>query len=613
MSALTLQRYVELVLPTGTRALPQAGSQAAPSWSVAPDWPPNLFLVAALLIEKLDLLARWDPANQSLRTLVGDAQEVGRIWCGVEWSAAPDAMLTKPQRAARKKLGRWWQALLKSFGTLTLDEDALQSLVKARPRAAAFRKAGLNRLDELSLLLLQLVAVADEASEWVGYPQAPQKRAKPEPAPPVRWVQATVAVLASLQRLRAGQPGRQLLPVTSLTLGAANELATVLPKARTPSVGCTLRSLSHNLSLLPPDTQVRTLWNYEPCAGAASADGFNILVVPFPYRLDARAFKQSRRIQGDEAAYFELDPVWLPPRPEVAVAEWLVGLIEAAWCEGQVHALVLPELAITESMFAAIALRLERLTAPTAKVENHATQRAPLEMFIAGVICQSPGGNRVNTCIYHVRGSEVVSSPPTSQGKHHRWKLDRGQLARYGLSAKLSAAGSYWEDLHIGRRELHFHPFREGSVLCALICEDLARLEPCQPVVRAVGPNLLIALLMDGPQLENRWAARYATVLAEDPGSSVLTLTSLGLMQMSDRFRPGQPPARTVALWKSADQQIQQLDLPKGHEALLACLYPQNCLETTLDGRDDDGSAVRWNLAAVIPVKSEAAPAWLQL
>ena len=53
-----------------------------------------------------------------------------------------------------------------------------------------------------------------------------------------------------------------------------------------------------------------------------------------------------------------------------------------------------------------------------------------------------------------------------------------------------------------------------------LICEDLARQDPAADLIRAVGPNLVIALLMDGPQLNGRWPARYASVLAEDPGSS---------------------------------------------------------------------------------------------
>jgi len=36
--------------------------------------------------------------------------------------------------------------------------------------------------------------------------------------------------------------------------------------------------------------------------------------------------------------------------------------------------------------------------------------------------------------------------------------------------------------------------------MCALVCEDLARPDPVANIVRAVGPNLVIALLMDGPQ-----------------------------------------------------------------------------------------------------------------
>jgi hypothetical protein len=42
-----------------------------------------------------------------------------------------------------------------------------------------------------------------------------------------------------------------------------------------------------------------------------------------------------------------------------------------------------------------------------------------------------------------------------------------------------------------------------------LVCEDLARKDPAADLIRAVGPNLLIALLMDGPQLKSRWPGRW--------------------------------------------------------------------------------------------------------
>lgn len=84
----------------------------------------------------------------------------------------------------------------------------------------------------------------------------------------------------------------------------------------------------------------------------------------------------------------------------------------------------------------------------------------------------------------------------------------------------------------------------------------MARQDPAADLIRAVGPNLLIALLMDGPQLKDRWAARYASVLAEDPGSSVLTLTRLGMARRSRPFlrTTGRraEPSQVIALWRDA-------------------------------------------------------------
>ena len=37
-------------------------------------------------------------------------------------------------------------------------------------------------------------------------------------------------------------------------------------------------------------------------------------------------------------------------------------------------------------------------------------------------------------------------------------------------------------------------------------------------LIRDVGPTLVVTILLDGPQLATRWTARYAGVLADDPG-----------------------------------------------------------------------------------------------
>src|SRR5207237_10901568 len=100
-----------------------------------------------------------------------------------------------------------------------------------------------------------------------------------------------------------------------------------------------------------------------------------------------------------------------------------------------------------------------------------------------------------------------------------------------------------------------------------LVCEDLARIDPVQAALRAVGPNLVIVLLMDGPQFERRWPGRYATVLADDPGCAVLTLTSLGMVRRSTV--PGDDDCREIALWKeSPSSAARELKLPKGAHGL---------------------------------------------
>ena len=66
---------------------------------------------------------------------------------------------------------------------------------------------------------------------------------------------------------------------------------------------------------------------------------------------------------------------------------------------------------------------------------------------------------------------------------------------------------------------------RRDSTQASLVCEDLAQNDDVAQLIRSVGPTVVICVLLDGPQLTSRWAARYASVLADDPGSAVLTLS----------------------------------------------------------------------------------------
>jgi hypothetical protein len=143
------------------------------------------------------------------------------------------------------------------------------------------------------------------------------------------------------------------------------------------------------------------------------------------------------------------------------------------------------------------------------------------------------------------------------------------------------------------------HPWLSVAVL---ICEDLARQDPAAELVRAVGPNLVLALLMDAPQLPSRWPARYATVLADDPGSSVLTLTSLGMAALS---RPPNVPLRPrlIALWKDAKSAAPvEIELPPGAAGCVLSLTVQWDEEWTADGRGDNRTTGYVILAGTHPI-----------
>lgn len=193
------------------------------------------------------------------------------------------------------------------------------------------------------------------------------------------------------------------------------------------------------------------------------------------------------------------------------------------------------------------------------------------------------------------RGSLGASSDTIEQHKHHRWKLTRSQIEQYGLGSQLDPTKAWWEHIAIRPRKLSLVSITDRIALSVLICEDLARQDPISDIIRAVGPNLVVALLMDGPQLKGRWPAHYATVFAEDPGSSVLTFTSLGMTELS---RPADTSVcRVVGLWRDKFGGFRQIELEPKSEGVVLSLTVEEDREWTADGREDknDSSYLRLN------------------
>jgi hypothetical protein len=250
---------------------------------------------------------------------------------------------------------------------------------------------------------------------------------------------------------------------------------------------------------------------------------------------------------------------------------------------GRISAVVLPESALDEA-------------------ETDAAEAALGERV--GFLLAGVRGERRNYAYLGVRHPSHLAR--YFQDKHHRWRLDAAQIAQYGLARSLDSRRLWWEPMRVRPREINFVCANPWLCLAPLICEDLARPDPVADVIRAVGPNLVIALLMDGPQLSARWPGRYASVLADDPGSSILTVTSLGMALRS--VPPGMTPRRTIALWKDPAEGAREVDLDVGADAVVLTVAAEFVEEFTADGRSDHGAAVRLVLTGVTQIRARPHP-----
>ncbi|NTJ36284.1 hypothetical protein G6K86_32285 [Agrobacterium rhizogenes] len=445
-------------------------------------------------------------------------------------------------------------------------------------------------------ICLELLIVADETCESIGFEAD-------NPFFDFFMDEYTREDLASGRRFRRVQRAP-----FSLSL-AAEDLVCVQAKARTPSVGCTLRSLTHHLALLPPRGQVRARWVAPVIGQEPPGEKLGLLLVPFPYQISDETFQQGEVDGSDHWGWFEVKQTWLPlntnKTKRAEFVTFVIDLVRSARESGAiVNAVVLPELALNYLQFRALADAL-------AKDEK-------IDFLISGISQDESRrrGNFVAIAPFFLLGRERDADITSWQGlilireKHHRWKLDKGQIERYKLT-NLDEDKSWWENLTILSRSLDFLVYRGNTSLTTLICEDLARVDPCQAVVRAIGPNLLIALLMDGPQIGERWPGRYATVLAEDPGTSVLSLSSFALIARQNDLG-GFDQASSVALWKDESKGPKKLELHRDADALALELEPVEKEERSLDGRADGGSSIRWEYLGHSQVKASHRPRWIR-
>ncbi len=197
----------------------------------------------------------------------------------------------------------------------------------------------------------------------------------------------------------------------------------------------------------------------------------------------------------------------------------------------------------------------------------------------------STNGNKFGDIEEFRKKKNRDQAPKYVQYKHHRWQLNATKIKQYGLSQQLDTGKKWWEAIKIPRRRVSFLNVGDKMTLCHLICEDLARQDPIADLIRQVGPSLVVTILLDGPQQRDRWASRYATVLSEDPGCSVIALTSFGMVSRWNS--PYRSMSRVIALWSNKESISREIELEHGAEAVLLTIEVGTEQEITADGRKE--------------------------
>jgi hypothetical protein len=363
----------------------------------------------------------------------------------------------------------------------------------------------------------------------------------------------------------------------------------VLPKVRTPPSGISFRSLSRYLCLR--DASVDVSWHKAPARKAGSRQqNSNVLLLPWPLRIRARDFRPRagsvQRSENEPFGTFDFDPA----------EPFDIGLVEQAVQAALDEVDDLDAVVFPESCVPAESLQpLEAVLARYGVTVLLAGARDAIDDSVRQPNNWVHLGVHVGGCWAHYR-----------QNKHHRWFLDESQITQYQLGGALHPGVRWWEAMEVPPRHLQVLELGEGLTLVAVICEDLARLDEVAELLRDVGPTLVVTILLDGPQLASRWTARYASVLADDPGSSVLTLSAAGMVHRSRP--PGVPQSSVIALWKDATRGLREIELAHGATGVLLSLASTRARRRAADGRTPMDNATGLTVAGVHQVVVTGAP-----
>jgi hypothetical protein len=606
--ARTLGEMRRLVFPNGTREV-ENGSLV---WEKPPVFASDIFAFCAYVIQITGLMGYFEPDENS--TGVFAADEPLRV------------ALSADDRKQRDEAAQAWRDADFGYPLPPPIVDELWAIIEqAQGEQIHVRRVQKKHKDSSVpsaapawwRAIFMLLVIADEACDGIGhyYSGADDRPSGgSNSVPDLRYFDALLKENRAKENAEGGMYAAAQ-QVSTICYSADKHIVCVQPKGRVTQVGCSTRNLSRNLSLTGPAGGVRCSWQQlaTDVSDEHLRNALNILLIPLPLSIRASAFCNIHTSQASKKwGSFAIDQHWLPEKTgdgyqhdangQNDFIDYVKGLvIESQTDSGPVDAIVFPELSLTYPIFKKL---FETL------IENNGV--APnLHFMIAGSSnnCEKEQGNFVLTAIRERRvGSGEASEPALlgddisvySQRKHHRWRMTEDQISTYGLASVLSPDKAWWEEHQIDSRELNFFQFRRDTVFASLICEDLARNDPCLDIMRSVAPNLIFALLMDGPQIASRWSARYAGSLADDPGSTVITLTSFGLIKRSN-FQFSEKGNRSIGFIRDGEGSGREITLPDKHEAVLLTLGSKTATDYTIDGRPTTNASA-WRYISQRPI-----------
>jgi hypothetical protein len=511
------------------------------------EWPPDLFTLTEVILQR----------SAAYRFAL--SPPAGATWPPASFPDWPDAVTD----AARR-----WSAWAEDRNGPVPDLLAQEWAVLRARAGIPLSELAEARDWRLCEALLTLHAIADEACAGLG----------------VAHDAAGADGLAYRAR------GRELLARTGSLARLPAHMIRVLPKVGTPLAGSSVRALSHYATVQTPDVEVRWHRAPLPCLGAQShGKGVNYLLLPWPLRVRESDFRPVpgplRKLANDPFGFFEFAP------SEPLDLDLVDRMLVAARDEAEtVDIVILPESAVERG-------ELDDLEALLG--------RHGVTGLITGIRERPPQPGQFPGNWVHIGVSTGGQWMHIRQPKHHRWSLDDAQIRQYHLAGALDPHVRWWEAMEVPGRSVQFVELCDGVTLASLVCEDLAQTDEVASVIRSVGPMIVVIPLLDGPQLSSRWAARHASILADDPGSAVLTLTPFG---MAHRSRlPGQNTSPVVALWKGPGQQAREIPLEPGAQGVLLSAAVSCATRRSFDGRPPAGNGSKFSDVTIRQVR--AAPA----